>query len=185
MQFTSWGFGATNNYLIPTMQRPDRIKFQWAALSTMAGMTVGPLRDLLERKEIDWDWKKLLWNGVENAGLVPWYVREFSKANTVLQLPFVPKFIQNNRYKGKSLTEVAFGPTGSLLDTSADLIRKGVNGELTAKDWTRGWKLLPWVKVVYGRPFWNSPEEQRRRKKKEHIQEKLKETKKKKKKKKR
>lgn len=182
MQFTSWGFGATNNYLIPTMQRPDKIKFQWAALSTMAGMTVGPLRDMLERKEIDWEWKKLLWNGVENAGLVPWYVREFSKFNTVLQLPFVPKFIQNNRYKAKSLTEVGFGPSGALADTAADLIRKKANGELTAKDFARGWKLLPWVKAIYARPFWNSPEEQRRIKKKAHIQEKLREINKRKKK---
>ena len=147
MQFTSWSFGATANYLLPLLQRADAQKVVSMMLMMMAGSMVGPLRQLSAGEEVDLSAGNLFKEMWFNSGILGIYGDMIARLNGIFNLPFVP-----HKYKSKGVGDLLLGPAGGMAQLMVDIVNGGLSGEFTESDLRRTVRILPYLNAFYLRP---------------------------------
>ncbi len=145
-QFQSWFFGATNNFTIPLIQRPDMEKIIWAMLSLAAAAVVGPLRDMAAGRKPDLSAKKLWIEALAGSGIGGYQLDLIIKMNALLKNPWG---VMPGRYDRKTFTGMAFGAGGGILDTAFSLASAVAKGNINNKVGRKAIKMIPGMETVY------------------------------------
>jgi hypothetical protein len=153
-QFLSWSFGVTNNITIPMMQRMDQEKLTWMVLSMSLGSLTGPMRQLANGQEVDLNPITLLGEGITQSGVLGWQWEQLIKLNSVLDLEQI-RFLQSDRFRRKTLTDLALGPIGSIYDSVGRVASMFLNGEINKEDFRKVIRLAPFTNAFYLRRLLN------------------------------
>ena len=153
-QFLSWSMGVTNNITIPMMQRLDQEKLTWMVFAMGLGSLTGPMRQLANGQEIIWDKRTLLTEGIMQSGILGWHADQIIKLNSVLDIEAFRPF-QSDRFRRKSLADLALGPVGNILDNAGKISSMFLNGELNKQDFRKTIRLAPYANCFYLRQLLN------------------------------
>ncbi|HYT01772.1 MAG TPA: hypothetical protein VEL70_02600 [Candidatus Acidoferrum sp.] len=149
-QFMSWSFGATSNYLLPLLQRPDAEKVVSMLLMMSAASMVGPMRQLAAGQEVDMNPDTLFKEAFFNSGVLGIYGDVPARLLAAFDLPFAP-----HRYKKKSFSEMVLGPLGGLGQMGMDLVNSAISGQMTESDVKKLIRLIPFMNAFYLRKLTN------------------------------
>lgn len=158
-QFMSYGFAATNSFLIPILQRPDADKLI-GMLGMMAfGAPVGLLRKISAGQEIEEEDLKpesILREAVVNSGVLGHFADIFEKTNAVLDVPFLNK-LKADRYRNKGVPELLAGPLGGILNAAVDTASMFLNGNFNEAQARRSIRtLMPGASALWLRGLINN-----------------------------
>ena len=133
VQFMNWSFGATMNFAIPVMTKPDAQKFM-GILATMAmSSLIDPFRQLAKGEEVDLSPQALATSAFVNSGFFTWYMDLIQKGNAVLDVPLLRPF-QGDRFRRKDPWSVLAGPTAGMAADIATLASALANFDITRRD---------------------------------------------------
>jgi len=146
-QFMSYGFGAVNSILLPTLQQPDAKKI--AAISVMMGLSafVDAARDLYKGKEPDLSFKALSISAVGNSGAFGYFADWIQRANAVLDLPLIGEF-KSSRYNREPL-DILAGPLGGTMNSIAQVVNMFLSGKINEKQLLKLRDLTPLLTAPY------------------------------------
>lgn len=147
-QFYSWGFAATNNFTIPTLQRADKEKLMWCVLSLAAGAIVGPLRDLAEGRKPDLTPRKLWVEAVTQSGIGGYQLDLIVKLNALLGSPLGAA---PDRYGHRKFSSMALGAGGAIADRAFEAAGALARGEADKKLARRAIRMIPGMNAAYAR----------------------------------
>jgi hypothetical protein len=141
MQFTSFMFTATNNFLIPAVSRLDLQKVQGITAMIALSSMVGPLREMSRGEEPNMDMENLLREGVLNSGVMGIQLDALARVNAYIDAPPL-RFLQPDRYKRKATGAFQMGPSSSLIEMGASIISAVANDEWNQSDAKKATRLL-------------------------------------------
>jgi len=154
MQFMSYGFSATNSFLIPTLQRPDANKVIAILGMGMVGSMVGPLRQLASGQEVNLDPAQLAVEAIANSGVLGIFADFVLKMNAAFDLPLLSEY-RNDRYRNKDALDLLGGPLGGILNSAQRIGNMFLSGQINESDMRRFKGLLPLANTWYLRYIGN------------------------------
>jgi hypothetical protein len=147
-QFMSYGFGAVNSILLPTLQQPEAKKL--AGISIMMGMSafVDPIRQAYKGEEMDLSFKALSISAVGNSGAFGYFADWFQRANAAFELPFLGEF-KSDRYRNKDALDLLAGPLGGTMNSIQQITNMFLSGKINEKQFKRLRNMVPLLTAPY------------------------------------
>ena len=150
-QFMNWGFGASANFFIPMIQRPDMQKFHGMMMLMMAGALIDPLRQIIRGEEVDLDPGKLAAGAISNSGIIGAPYDFLSKVNAALDIPGLSDY-KADKYRNKDPFDILIGPSAGSVNTVFKLGNMAISGKFNEADLKRvTYGLIPGASNVFVR----------------------------------
>jgi hypothetical protein len=136
IQFKSWLLGATTNYLLTSMQRPDAQKLIGLTSMYLLGTMVDPIRQMSRGEEPSFEMQDLINSGIYNSGILGWPVDAIGTILASMDLDALDKF-RSDKFRRRSLAGALGGPVIGDLENIFRGIEMVFNGTTNKADLKR------------------------------------------------
>ena len=152
-QFKLFQFASLQRTLIPALQKRDMEVFNGIAMSVFAGSLVYIMKQKLNNREINWDPKVLIEEGVDRSGVLGFYGDMHNMLDKATRGTFSANALTGgpvlSRYAGRSMIDALAGPTMGFAHETTSLVGALATGEWTRSDTHRARRMLPYNQVFY------------------------------------
>lgn len=147
LPFKNWIMGATTNYLLTSMQRPDAQKLVGLIGMYALGTMVDPLRQMSRGEEPSFETRDLLLSGVYNSGLLGWPSDVVGTILASMDLDALDAF-RSDKFRRRSLAGAIGGPAVGNLENMFRGVEMVFNGTINKKDFKRLKRAMIYNNVV-------------------------------------
>jgi len=152
--FKGWGFSAFNRYTAPLLQRADRETILPIMFMLGAGALVDPLRKISRGEPADFHSDGWAINAIENSGVLGYLTDGVETANALSGGVFLKK-LKNDRFAGRTLGGLAFGPSFGLTESYLKTLQNFVSGKINEVDTKRAIRSIPLTQAWWLRGMTN------------------------------
>lgn len=139
--FQKWGFTAMNNWILPSLQRPQLSQLNVIVMMLSLGALVDPLRRLARGEQFKFDDDAAFLNAFSNSSLGGWQMSLLEQLNVALGYSLLKN--KNDRRHAQSAFGTLGGPAGGVADAVFKLLQSAKEGKISQVELKRAINLIP------------------------------------------